>query len=88
MSVSSSEQYESMKSAQTEMSSASAFRIVLTKNFICFLAQHYKDVAPYYFATYEHQMHDYGVDLLDVSEEDAKLIWEYYKVYFKHDNKS
>lgn len=88
MSVSNNEQYESMKSAQTETSSTSAFRVVMTRELLNYLSTHYADVAPYYFAKYEHEMHQYGIDLLNVSEDDAKLLKAYYEVYLNNDSQS
>ena len=88
LNVSYKDYYESMKPAQTNTSSASAFRIVLTRDFLSYLSTHYDDVAPYYFANYEHEMHQHGVDLINVSEEDVNLLTGYYRIYFTDDNKS
>lgn len=79
--------YESMKSTQTETSSTSAFRVVMTRGLLNYLSAHYADVAPYYFAKYGHEMHQYGIDLIDVSEDDAKLLKAYYEAYL-NDNQS
>lgn len=87
LSVSNANNYESIKSTQTETSSASAFRVVMTRELLNYLSTHYADVASYYFAKYEHQMHQYGVDLIGVSEDDAKLLKSYYGVYL-NDNQS
>lgn len=85
--MSNKDEYESMKPAQTETSSASAFRVVITRELLNYLSTHYADVAPYYFAKYGHEMHQYGIDLIDVSEDDAELLKAYYRVYL-NDNQS
>lgn len=88
LSVSNKDEYESMKSTQTQTSSASASRIVMTKELFNYLSDHYADVAPYYFAKYTHEMHQYGIDLIDVSEDDATLLKAYYNIYLSNDNQS
>ena len=88
LSVSNKEEYESMKSAHTNTSSASAFRIVMTRELLNYLSAHYADVAPYYLAKYAHEMHQYGIDLIDVSEDDATLLKAYYNIYLSNDNQS
>lgn len=86
LNVSNNSEYESMKPTQTDTSSASAFRVVMTRELLNYLSEHYQDVAPYFFATYQHEMHQYGIDLIDVTEDDAKLLKAYYEVYL-NDNK-
>ena len=77
-----------MKSAQTNTSSTSAFRVVMTREFLSYLSKYYQDVPPYYFAKYGHETHQYGIDLIDVSEDDATLLKAYYNVYLSNDNQS
>jgi len=59
-------------------------RIVLTKGFGHYMAVHCNEYTGWLFDTYGHEVHDHGIDLIDVKRDDVAVIQEHYRYFLQH----
>lgn len=60
-------------------------RVVLSTKLIDFLSTYHEDVLPYFFNKYEHEAHQFGIDLYGaLEEEDVTLLSAYMDQYFRY----
>ena len=57
-------------------------RIVLTRSFAHYMTEQYNEYTCWLLNAYEHEAHPYGLDLLNVSKDDALVIQDLYRYFF------
>ena len=89
LSVSRSTDWESYKASENEpLSCRNLQRIVLTPAFAQFLGNNYNDYLYFLLDTYQHDFHEYGIDLMRLTEEDGEAILKLYSYYLSsYENK-
>jgi len=50
------------------------------------MAEHYNEYTTWLFDTYGHEAHQYGIDLINVSQDDATVIQEQYHYFLQQTN--
>lgn len=61
-------------------------RVVLTRSFAHYMAEQYNEYTTWLFDTYGHEAHQYGIDLINVSRDDATVIQEQYRYFLQQTN--
>lgn len=59
-------------------------RIVLTRSFAHYMAERYNEYTTWLLDTYGHEVHQYGIDLLNVNRDDVTVIQEQYHYFLQH----
>lgn len=50
------------------------------------MAEQYNEYTTWLFDTYGHEAHQYGIDLINVSRDDATVIQEQYRYFLQQTN--
>ena len=63
-------------------------RIVLTRSFAHYITEQYNEYTCWLLNTYGHEAHPYGLDLLNISKNDALVIQDLYRYFFNQLSKN